>query len=209
MLSRAMKTALGLFSLTTIIFWLPLIRGAFDGSTYTWGVSGFGGRGTGGDYWLPVIGTVLGLAVLAAGWRGIRWAFGAIGTWSTVLLVGVLVRAVSHPEEFRFRGDTLGIEVSLAWLGPVLLAGMLAASLVAARQAPRTPPSTARPWDRRNRVWLALLGGLLPVQFLLLRSGAPGSGRDQLGVVLTIGQWFLVGRIFRRYPAEDAAPRAP
>src|ERR1044072_6355926 len=38
-------------ALTTLVFWLPLVRGLFDGVTYQWGGFGFSGRGTDGDYW--------------------------------------------------------------------------------------------------------------------------------------------------------------
>ena len=39
MIDGVMRAALGWFSLTTVIFWLPMIRGAFDGVSYQWASS--------------------------------------------------------------------------------------------------------------------------------------------------------------------------
>jgi len=38
---RLMRIVLLWFSLTTVIFWLVTIRGAFDGSSYQWGLFGW------------------------------------------------------------------------------------------------------------------------------------------------------------------------
>lgn len=39
-------------ALTTLVSWLPFVRGLFDGMSYQWGAFGFSGRGTSGDYWV-------------------------------------------------------------------------------------------------------------------------------------------------------------
>jgi hypothetical protein len=56
-----------------------------------------------------------------------------------------------------------------------------------------------------NRPWLSALALTLPIQFVLLRFGAPGSTLDQLGVLLTIVQWLLIGRIFTPRGRRPAA----
>ena len=43
---RLSRVALGWFGLTTIVFWLPTVRGAFDDPSYQWGLIDFSGRGT-------------------------------------------------------------------------------------------------------------------------------------------------------------------
>jgi hypothetical protein len=43
------------------------------------------------------------------------------------------------------------------------------------------------------------LDAALPLQFALLRFGGAASRLDQIGVLITIVQWFLVGRVFRSY----------
>jgi hypothetical protein len=48
-----------------------------------------------------------------------------------------------------------------------------------------------------NTRWLVILTAALPLQFFLLRFGNRESLFDQVGVLLTIGQWLLVSRLFR------------
>jgi len=191
----ARRVALGWFSLTTLVFWLPTIRGAFDGESYQWGLVGLGGRGIGGDYWLPLTGSLVALAVTALARRERRWALWAIAVWSLLLTLALSVYMATSDEDFRFRGDTLGIDVSLRWVGPIVLAAASVLTVVAATRL-RQSPDRVSASGVLNRPWLAGLVLALPIQFALLRLGAPGSGLDQLGVLLTIVQWLLIGRIF-------------
>jgi len=63
-------------------------------------------------------------------------------------------------------------------------------------------------WSPTNTLWLALLLMMLPVQFALLRFGEAHGLTDRIGVVLTVLQCLLLGRIFRpalgRHPASSA-----
>jgi hypothetical protein len=197
-----MRAALGWFALTTVIFWLPAVRGVFDGPTYQWSLFGFGGRGVSGDYWFPLVGVCGALAVLAGSWRRRRWAFDTLSAWSVLLFVAIIALVTSSPDDFRFRGDTLGIDVSLAWVGPVLFGAAAVLSLAAAWRVHRHPSVEAAEWHSRNSRWLTLLAAALPLQFVLLRFGGAGSLSDQIGVLLTIAQWFMVGRVFRPYPSS-------
>lgn len=196
---RVARIALGLFALTTVVFWLATVRGAFDGPSYRWGLFGLSGRGTGGDYWFPLVGAAGALAVLAGGWRGKRWAFATLAVWSVLVLVTIIAVMASSPDDFRFRGDTLSLDVSLVWIGPLLFGAGAVLSLVAAWRAYRRAPIVAAPWNARSSRWLALLAAALPVQFVLLRFGHAESLSDQIGVLVTIAQWFMVDRIFRLY----------
>ncbi|MFN2441131.1 MAG: hypothetical protein ABR517_00445 [Thermoanaerobaculia bacterium] len=54
------------------------------------------------------------------------------------------------------------------------------------------------PLTETNVRWLVVLAALLPVQFVLLRFGAPHATTDEIGVLLTIAQWFLLGAALRR-----------
>jgi hypothetical protein len=115
-----MRAAIGWFALTTVIFWLPAVRGAFDGPTYQWSLFGFGGRGVSGDYWFPLVGVCGALAVLAGSWRRRRWAFDTLSAWNVLLFVAIIALVTSSPDDFRFRGDTLGIDVTrVGWSGVV------------------------------------------------------------------------------------------
>jgi hypothetical protein len=144
--------------------------------------------------------------LLVLGGRAPRLPFHIFFVGWHLLLAAVVLRAArSDPEGFRFRGDSLGIDVSLAWIGPLLFG--LPAALAAwwAWRDLRSGTSTpVAPWTPQNTRWLVGLLLLLPVQFGLLRFGAPGSGADVAGVLLTILQWLLIGRALR----PRAAPAA-
>lgn len=195
------RVTLHWFALTTVVFWLPAVRGAFDGRSYAWGLLGLGGRGMQGDYWFPLLGAAGALAVIVGGWRGRFWAFVAAAAWSALLFVALTAGALSDPEALRFRGETLGIDISLAVAGPLLFgAGTVLAIFSAVRVRRRPAERPVRGGTRR----LAVLAALCPVQFALFRSGAPGSLADQIGVLLTIAQWLLIGWAVR----ADTEPRA-
>jgi hypothetical protein len=186
-------------AVTLLTAWLPLVRGAFDGESYEWGASyfgvGFSGKGVGGDYWLPAAKTVLALGILWLGWRGARPLFLVLAlAWQGFVLADALHGSLTRPEHYRFRGDTLGIDVSLAWVAPVAYGLFLLLTLFwALRHARAEWQEPPPPWTRRNTRWLLGLAALLPVQLALLRSGGPDSTADKVGVVLTILQWFLLG----------------
>ena len=72
----------------------------------------------------------------------------------------------------------------------------------------------ALPWTRTNKVLGLALIALLPIQFVLLRFGEPHGTTDQIGVVLTILQWMLIGAALRPRPtphglAEQASALWP
>ena len=204
---RLSRVALGWFGLTTIVFWLPTVRGAFDGPSYQWGLIGFSGRGLGGDYWFPLLGTSIALIVLAGGWRCRPWACALVAAWSALLLLGITAVVVNSPDDFRLRGDTLGIDVSLAAVGPTVFGAAAVLSAVSAWRVHRRRQHIEVSWQRRNWRWLGALAGALPLQFALLRFGTPNSLSDQVAVVITIIQWLLVGQVFRIYTVAQVDER--
>lgn len=58
---RLLRWLLAWTAFTKVVFWLATLRGAFDGTSYQWGLFGFGGRGVDGAYWLPVLGSAFAL----------------------------------------------------------------------------------------------------------------------------------------------------
>jgi hypothetical protein len=200
---RALSLLLAWTALTTLVFWLPTVRGAMDGSTYAWGLLGLSGRGTGGDYWFPVTGSVLALLTFWLGWRGGRFPVHLLLVgWHGALAAGVALLALRDPGALRFQGDTLGMDVSLAGIVPVLMGGMalLAVGWALADLRARGIRAGARgvpAWGRRNTVLTMLAVALLPLQLVLLRTGVPHGGTDQVGVLLTLVQWGILAVAFR------------
>jgi hypothetical protein len=199
---------MGWLTLTFVIPWLPLVRGAMDGPGYQWGTSHYGwtlgGAGTGGDYWFLIAKAAFALFMLWAGWRRPNGPFRMILLfWLAFRLADTLHAAITAPGDFRFQGDTLGVDVSLAVVAPALDAAMLLLAFWWFMQAPaiRVPPL-----GRLNIVLLAIFALLLPVQYWLLSSGSGQDTNDVLGVLLTIAGWALLSTgLGRRRPAREEA----
>jgi len=188
-------------ALTTLIFWLPSIRGLFDGASYEWGAFGFRGRGIAGDYWFVATGSLAAIALQFLAWRGPRAAFYVMfGGWHLYLAVATALAAIADPASLHFTGDTLGVDVSLAVAAPTFMG--IAAALVLfwivrdARGGISRPALSA--WSQKNTRWVLALAALLPMQLVLLRVGEPHGTTDQIGVLITIAQWFLLSIALRR-----------
>jgi hypothetical protein len=184
--------------ITLLLVWLPLVRGLMDGESYQWGglVWGFevGGYGLHGQYWVLLLQAAFGITLLYLGWRGARPPFHwLLLVWHIPLAAQVIYNAFAFPDDYRFRGDTLGVDVSLAWVGPLFFGGFALLSLLwVVRDLRRRREKVVPEWNRANYVLLLIVLSLLPVQFLLLRFGEPHGPRDQLGVILTMLQWLLI-----------------
>ena len=195
---RLLKAILIWTMLTLLLTWLPLVRGLMDGDSYQWGNSFWGfqfeGRGVQGDYWVLVLQALIGIALLYLGWRGAHEPFSwLLLLWHIPLGVQSTYDALSSPEEYRFRGDTLGVDISLAWVGPLFFGGFALLSIFwVVRNLKMRREKVVPEWARANRVLLLIAVGLLPIQFVLLRYGAPHGTPDQIGVILTILQWLLI-----------------
>ena len=199
---RLLRLILALTMFTMLTFWLPTVRGPLDGDAYAWGWTlwgmHFGGRGLRGDYWVLPLVAVFGVAMLYTGWRGGRQPFHwMLLLWNVPAAVEATYNAVRFPEEYRFRGDTMGIDVSLAWVGPLVFGAIALASLAwVVRDLRRRQPRVAPPWTGRNTALHIAAVSLLPLQLFLLRAGEPHGTTDKIGVVLTMLQWLLLNLSF-------------
>ncbi len=208
---RLLRVLLTWTSLTFLIAWLPFLRCVMDGDSYTWGLgwSGIeaGGTGVSAQYWLPVVEVALGVTILWLGCRGARMPFHLLLlAWHAALFTSFTYASVTNPEDFRFQGDTAGIDFSLAWVGPLFTGGFLAASIFWVVRDLRKPgPRQVAPWSRTNTIRLGSLIALLPIQFVLLRFGPVGGTTDVIGVIIIIVQWMLLTDALkpRGVPAGD------
>ena len=195
---RILRAILIWTMITLILVWLPFVRGLMDGDSYRWGNLFWGrqirGSGVHGDYWVLVLQVLFGLTLLYLGWRGARQPFHwLLLLWHIPLGVQAIKEALTSPEDYRFRGDSLGVDVSLAWVGPLFFGGFALLSLFwVVRDLRRTRGKVELEWTHVNRILLFIALGLLPVQFVLLRFGEPHGPRDQVGVILTMLQWVLI-----------------
>lgn len=211
MRDRLLKVILVLTALTVLTTWLPLIRGPMDGPTYQWGQSlfgvDFGGKGLGGDYWLLVLEAVIAVPLIYLGWRGARSPFPRLLLlWNIPSTANAFYNAIVFPEDYRFKGDTLGVDVSVAWVAPLFWSVLTLLSIVwILRDWKRPRERVPVAWTRKNTALLTLVLLLLPVQFGLLRFGEPLSTSDRIGVVLTMIQWLLLNLSFVNWRSKQSA----
>lgn len=190
-------------ALTTVIFWLPLVRSLFDGSSYRWQLFRYSGEGVGGDLWFLLLGTGFAVWMLYLGWRGARppFHFLLVG-WHALITAALIWVVVRAAESLVLRGDTLGLEVPLGLAGPFVLGGFAIASAVWVAQDFLSGRKPYQPsWTLRELRILGVFAAALPVQFVLLRFGPPDGTTDQIGVILTLAQWLLIGLALQPRPA--------
>ena len=192
-------------TVTLSVAWLPALRGLFDGPSYEWGANLFGisysGAGLTGDYGYAALNAAIALALLWTGWRSPNGAFRPVLTlWLAFWLASTLYSVVASPDDYRFRGDTLGVDISLAWIGPGLGALM---ALLALWWWLRAPEIEVPPLAGINRMLIALFLLLVPGQYALLSAGRGQDGFDVAGVAFTLMGWVLLsfGLGIRRWPS--------
>lgn len=197
-------------TLTFVLAWLPLVRSLMDGASYEWGTRYFGipfsGAGLAGDLWLLVALNAFGLWFLFRGWRDPSPPFpAALLAWLGLLSANSLFNVLTEPERYRFQGATLGVDVPLAAVAPLLHVGFFCLALVWAARGEAGGEGGARPgWTATNTALAGLVLLLFPLQFLLLRSGQGQEAKDVIGVLLTIFQWLLVSAAL--FPWGHRAP---
>jgi hypothetical protein len=183
--------------LGSVFIWLPLVRGLTQGAAYPWMlVAGIGGRGVGGGYWMlvPMVVWVLGLLYL--GVRSARPPFHVLLlAFHLPLAAAALYAAWFRPDVFHFEGATIGASLSFGYLAPAVIVAFAAAAVVwVVRDLRRGQARPAPPWQwtRANRIRLALVLALLPVEFVLFHSGGIQSPANLAGVFLVFWQWVMV-----------------
>jgi hypothetical protein len=206
---RLLRVLLLWTAVTTLLFWLPAVRGLFDGATYEWGWFGFRGRGVAGDYWFPVATSLLAIMTQYLAWRGPRMPFYALfGCWHLFLACGALTIAITSPDSLRIQGDTLGTDISIAVIGPVLFgaAALLVLLWIVRDIRARNSQRALLYWSERNTRWTVALAALLPLQLALLRIGEPHGTADEIGVLVTVAQWLLLSVAL--WPGAERRPSA-
>jgi hypothetical protein len=198
--SGALLRTLALYfvAFTFITAWLPLVRSILDGPSYQWGADYFShrlaGSGLDGDFWFLIAQGAAALAMLYLGFRraGV-FAYLLLGAWLALNLANVVHAYVFEDGGIEFHGDTLGVVFNVTIVGMALYGGGLVATIAAAwleHAHGKRPPRFA--WTNANTIVLSAAVALLPIQFLLLRYAVGRDLADQVGVILTLLQWFLI-----------------
>jgi hypothetical protein len=192
----ASSAVLWWITLTLTTAWLPTIRGVMDGQSYQWATTVFGwsvgGRGMSDAFWFVVLRSAIGIALLYAGWRRpTKRARMLVALYVSELALEILWAAATEPDGFRFRGDTLGVDVSLTWVAPIA-ACVFAALAVMDIVEPADNSRTNVAWTPAGRRRLVIALAVLPLQWVLLHNGHGMDWRDMVGVGITIAQWWLL-----------------
>jgi hypothetical protein len=190
--------ALYLIAFTFVLAWLPLVRSIVDGPTYEWGTGlfdlRFSGAGTGGDFWFLIVQAALALSILYLGFRSPgRLFYALLVGWAALNAAHYGYGLVTAPSSLVFEGETLGVSLNIGVIAFALYAAVALLTILAAQlenAKGRRPPRFS--WKRGNTVALVAALALLPIQFVLLRSGAPHARADEIGVLLTMAQWVAI-----------------
>jgi hypothetical protein len=108
---------------------------------------------------------------------------------------------VTDPAGFRLEGATIGLDVSLAVIGPVFFCGVAIAAIAWVIRDLRAEGSRFRVpwvWTRATRIRLAIVLALIPLEVVLFRSAGMQSTQNMIGVALVGWQWVLVNLILSR-----------
>lgn len=199
--------------LSAWLWWVP-IRCVMDGEVFRWansyGTAHLVGTGISGHFPILLMLSSFLVVITYLGWRGGRPPFHAlIIIWSGISFAGTLTSSIQNPESYRFRGDTLGIDISLAWIAPSLWGGLILMTLLLTAIDFRGGWNVDVPnWTSRNRGLLLAVVCLFPLQFILLHYGPQHGTTDKIGLVITIGQWILVNAALMPWRTVDSEGNA-
>lgn len=185
-----------------VFSWLPLLRCIFDGDTYRWGTAHFGfsfsAAGLGPDLWLLAVKSIVLVYLLWGLLRGSDLIHRTVMVlWNLVWTIDAVLAYLRNPDGMMFHGDTLGIHLNLGLVIPIVTSLFTLLTLIWAVGESKHQETAAKPsWTARNQRLLTVWALLLPLQFVLLRFGAPHGTTDAFGVLLTIAQCPLLAAAF-------------
>ncbi len=196
-----------MISLTFMIVWLPFIRSIFDGASYPWGTQYFGyvfyGNGITADFVFVILQLLFYVSLMYAIYRVRERSifYGLLILWF-VNVFGNLLYDIAVNGDTMFHGETLNVHISLTWIVLPLSAIALFVIYKVIREDSRAL-AVNDPWTRKNTLLFWLILGPLPIQALLLATGEPDGTTDQIGVIISILQCFLLPFIYSPYKTKS------
>jgi hypothetical protein len=205
----ALRIVLDAILVVAAVLWLPVVRGFFQPG-YEWQLFALGGAGRTGDY-LPLLGLAgFTWAVLYAGWRRSTSVLfpPLVLSWCVGLAGGLAYVTLNTTDPLVFRGDTLGIELNIGWLGTGIATAMLALAAIGAFVARRGDASEGVV-TRMSRVALAVAAVMLPVEALCFLGHDVNGAFSQMGVFAVLVQALALGLALRTGRSRAAAVAQP
>lgn len=195
---------LSIFSISFLIVWLPAVRALFDGASYEWGMEYFGfmiyGAGINSHYLFIVAELLLFLFLfISVYWIQHRLVFHVLSVIWFFHFFGNMIFDIIRNGDTMFHGDTMNVHIPLTAI-VIPLTIITAFVLIMAIRHDIKAPEVNIPWSRANNLLAIAIFGFLPIQFILLSTGEPHGITDQIGVVISLVQVFLIPYIFIPYP---------
>jgi hypothetical protein len=95
-----------------------------------------------------------------------------------------------------FHGETLNVHISITWIIiPLAVLALLLIGKVILSDMKADDEAIA--WNSKNTYWMLIILGPIPVQAFLLASGEPHGITDQIGVIISIAQCFMIPVLLR------------
>ncbi|MEQ9147687.1 MAG: hypothetical protein RLP13_05385, partial [Cytophagales bacterium] len=113
-----------------------------------------------------------------------------LGLWYLNSFGNLLVYMLLQ-DDVMFHGDTLNVHISLFWIViPLSIIALFLVYNVIVKDMKSENVSIK--WNKKNNIYLLLILGPIPIQAILLASGEPHGITDQIGVIISILQCFLI-----------------
>lgn len=196
-----------LISLTFMTTWLPLLRATFDGASYQWGTQYFGflfyGSGVNIDFIYVVVQFLFYSALMVSMyWVRNRTIYHSLLVVWLINYFGNLVSDIIINGDTMFHGDTMNVHISITWIiVPLSIAAMMLVFFVI--RADRSAEEQIISWSSKNKTLLLIILGPLPIQAVLFAMGEPHGITDQIGVIISILQSFLIPTFLRPYVVKE------
>ena len=199
--NNALFNSLMIFSgLTFMLVWLPLLRCLLDGETYSWGQNYFGmtfnSTGIESGYFILIPFLILYLLYFYSFyWIKNRTIFYLMLAWFWIHNFGNLLFDIVKNGDTEFHGDTLNVHVSISSIViPLSIIALI--WIIAVVRKDKKLIGVNIPWNKSNTRKALIILAPLPIQAIFYATGEAHGLTDEISVIITIIQSFLVVIIF-------------
>ncbi len=199
--NNALFNSLMIFSgLTFMLVWLPLLRCLLDGKTYSWGQTYFGmnftSTGIESGYFILIPFLLLYLLFFYSFyWIKNRTIFYVMLAWFWIHNFGNLLFDIIKNGDTEFHGDTLNVHISISMI-VIPLSIIAFIWIIAVIIKDKNLPEVNIPWSKSNTKKALIILAPLPIQAILFATGEADGLTDEISVIITIIQSFLIAIIF-------------